>query len=69
MSGSLYITYLDAVIRVLAAGNHQELYTTTLDRIKGYSLDYERSGQDATTKAIQLMEKEKLPALLDVLLR
>lgn len=69
ISGSLYITYLDAVIRVLAAGNRQELYTTTLDRIKGYSLDYERSGQDATGKAIELLEKEKLPALLDVLLR
>ena len=69
ISGSLYITYLDAVIRVLAAGNRQELYTTTLDRIKGYSLDYERSGQDATGKAIELLEKDKLPALLDVLLR
>jgi len=69
VSGSLYITYLDAVIRVRSADNRQELYTATLDRIKGYSLDYERSGQDASTKAIQLLEKEKLPALLDILLR
>ncbi|MFM7329223.1 MAG: LPP20 family lipoprotein [Bacteroidota bacterium] len=69
ISGSLYITYLDAVIRIVSATNGQELYTTSLDRIKGYSLDYERSGQDATGKAIELLEKEKLPALLEVILQ
>ena len=69
ISGSLYITYLDAVIRIVSANNGQELYTTALDRIKGYSLDYERSGQDATGKAIELLEKEKLPALLEVILQ
>ena len=69
VSGSLYITYVTAVIRVALAQNNQEIYETTLDRIKGYSLDYERSSQEAYNRSIEILEKEKLPDLLNAILQ
>jgi arginine repressor len=69
VTGSLYITYVTAVIRVALAQNNQEIYATTLDRIKGYSLDYERSSQEAYNRSIEILEKEKLPDLLNAILQ
>ena len=68
-SGSIYITYVTAVIRVATASNNKEIYATTLDRIKGYSLDYERSSQEAYNKSLETLEKEKLPELLNAILQ
>jgi hypothetical protein len=68
-SGSIFITYVTAVIRVATASNNKEIYATTLDRIKGYSLDYERSSQDAYNKSLEALEKEKLPELLNAILQ
>ena len=69
VSGSLYVTYVTAVIRVALATNNKEIYATTLDRIKGYSLDYERSSQEAYNRSIETLEKEKLPELLNAILQ
>jgi len=71
VSGSIYIVYLDAIISVKEnkEGKGREIFNTTLDRIKGYSLDYDRSSLDAYSKAIDLLEKEKLPALLSIILQ
>ena len=69
VSGSIYITYVTAVIRVALAQNNKEIYATTLDRVKGYSLDYDRSSQEAYNKSIETLEKEKLPELLDAILQ
>jgi hypothetical protein len=69
VSGSIYITYVTAVIRVATAQNNKEIYATTLDRVKGYSLDYERSSQEAYNKSLETLEKEKLPELLDAILQ
>jgi hypothetical protein len=69
VTGSLYITYVTAVIRVALAQNNKEIYATTLDRIKGYSLDYERSSQEAYNRSIEILEKEKLPDLLNAILQ
>lgn len=69
VSGSIYITYLTGVIRVTAVRQGKEIYATTLDRIKGYGLDYERSSQDAYTKALETLEKERLPELLNTILQ
>jgi hypothetical protein len=69
VSGSLYTTFVTAVIRVAIAQNNKEIYATTLDRIKGYSLDYERSSQEAYNRSIETLEKEKLPQLLNAILQ
>ncbi|NOS90548.1 MAG: LPP20 family lipoprotein [Cyclobacteriaceae bacterium] len=69
VSGSIYITYVTAVIRVAAAKDNKEIYATTLDRIKGFSLDYERSSQEAYNKSLEVLEKEKLPELLNSILQ
>lgn len=68
-SGSIYITYVTAVIKVFTTHDNKEIYATTLDRIKGYSLDYERSSQEAYNKSVDALEKEKLPELLNAILQ
>ncbi|MBX2962249.1 MAG: LPP20 family lipoprotein [Cyclobacteriaceae bacterium] len=69
VSGSIYITFLTGVIRVTEAREGRVIYATTLDRIKGYGLDYERSSQDAYNKAIENLEKEHLSELLNNVLQ
>ncbi len=69
ISGSIYITYVTAVIRVASLRDNKEIYATTLDRVKGFSLDYERSSQEAYNKSIETLEKEKLPELLNMILQ
>jgi len=69
VSGSIYITYVTAVIRVSTATDNKEIYATTLDRIKGFSLDYERSSQEAYNKSLETLEKDKLPELLNAILQ
>jgi len=68
-SGSIFITYVTAVIRVSTVKDSKEIYATTLDRVKGYSLDYERSSQEAYNKSLETLEKEKLPELLNAILQ
>ncbi len=69
VSGSIYITYVTAVIRVASVKGNKEIYATTLDRIKGFSLDFERSSQEAYNKSLEILEKENLPALLNSILQ
>ena len=69
VSGSIYITYVTAVIKVSSIKDNKEIYATTLDRIKGFSLDYERSSQEAYNKSLDVLEKEKLPELLNSILQ
>jgi hypothetical protein len=68
-SGSIYITYVTAIIKVATTKDNKEIYATTIDRIKGYSLDYERSSQEAYNKSIDELEKRKLPELLNAILQ
>ncbi|MCO5271471.1 MAG: LPP20 family lipoprotein [Cyclobacteriaceae bacterium] len=69
VSGSIYITYVTAVIKVVELPSNKEIYATTLDRIKGYSLDYERSSQEAYNKSLEVLDSEKLPELLNAILQ
>lgn len=69
VSGSIYITFLTGVIRVTEAREGRVIYATTLDRIKGYGLDYDRSSQDAYNKAIETLEKEHITELLNNVLQ
>ena len=68
-SGSIYITYVTAIIRVVTLKDNKEIYATTLDRVKGYSLDYDRSSQEAYNKSMDILEKEKMPELLNTILQ
>lgn len=69
VSGSIYITYLTGVIRVMAVKEGTEIYATTLDRIKGYGLDYDRSSTDAYNKAVETLEKERISELINTVLQ
>ncbi len=69
VSGSIYITYVTAIIKVTTVSNNKEIYATTLDRVKGFSLDFERSSQEAYNKSLETLEKEKLPELLHAILQ
>lgn len=69
VSGSIYISYVTSVIHVNTANGNKEIYATTLDRIKGYSLDHERASQEAYSKSLEILENEKLPELLNAILQ
>ena len=69
ISGSIYITYLTGVIKVTAMKEGREIYATTLDRVKGYGLDYDKSSVDAYNKAMESLEREQLKELLSTVLQ
>ena len=69
ITGSIYVTYLTGVIRVATMKDKKEIYATTLDRIKGYGLDYDKSSIDAYNKAMETLEKERLSELLETVLQ
>lgn len=69
VSGSIYITYLTGIIKVMAMKEGKEIYATTLDRVKGYGLDYDKSSMDAYNKALETLEKERMKELLNTVLQ
>lgn len=69
VSGSIYITYLTSVIKVMALKEGREIYATTFDRLKGYGLDYDKSSVDAYNKALESLEKERMKELLNTVLQ
>jgi len=69
VSGSIYITFLTGTIRVRSAPDGKEIYVGGLDRIRGFGLDYSRSSQDAYSKALETLEKEQFPELLQTILK
>jgi hypothetical protein len=69
ITGSIYVTYLTSVIKVFALRDGIEIYATTLDRVKGYGLDYDKSSVDAYDKAMDALEKERLKDLINTVLQ
>lgn len=69
VSGNIHIAFVTSEIHVSTLKDNKEIYATTLDRIKGYSLDYERSSQDAYNKSLEVLDKEKMPELLNAILQ
>ena len=69
VSGSIYITYLTGVIKVTAMKEGREIYATTLDRVKGYGLDYDRSSVDAYNKALETLEQDRMREMLNTVLQ
>jgi hypothetical protein len=69
VSGNIHIAFVTSEIHVSTMKDNKEIYATTLDRIKGYSLDFERSSQDAYNKSLEVLDKEKMPELLNAILQ
>ncbi len=69
VNGSIHITYLTGLIKVALAKEDKVIYSTTLDRIKGYGLDFERSSQDAYNRGLETLEKERFNELLNTILQ
>lgn len=69
VTGSIYVTYLTSIIKVTAVKEGKEIYAGTLDRIKGYGLDYDKSSTDAYNKSIETLEKERMNELLNTVLQ
>jgi hypothetical protein len=69
VSGSIYVTYLTSTIKVTAVKDNKEIYATTLDRIKGYGLDYDKSSNDAYNKALETLERDRMNELIDNVLQ
>lgn len=69
VTGSIYVTYLTSVIKVITVKENNEIYATTLDRVKGYGLDYDKSSVDAYSKAIESLEKDKIGELISTILQ
>src|SRR5690606_33880342 len=69
ITGSIYVTYLTSIIRVTAVKEDKEIYATTLDRVKGYGLDYDKSNIDAYNKALETLEKDKVQELISTILQ
>ncbi len=69
ISGSIYVTYLTSIIKVTTVRESKEIYATTLDRVKGYGLDYDKSSIDSYNKALETLEKERIVELLNTVLQ
>jgi hypothetical protein len=69
ITGSIYVTYLTGLIKVMTVREGKEIYATVLDRIKGFGLDYDKSSIDAYNKAMETLEKEKMNELINTVLQ
>lgn len=69
VTGSIYVTYLTSTIRVTELKDKREIYATTLDRIKGFGLDYDKSSVDAYNKAVETLEKERMNEIINNVLQ
>lgn len=69
ITGSIYVTYVTGLVKVITLKEGKEIYTTVLDRIKGFGLDYEKSSIDAYNKAMETLEKDKMSELINTVLQ
>ncbi len=69
ISGSIHITYLTCVIKVTAVREGKGIYATSLDRIRGYGLDFEKSSIDAYSKSLEALEKEVVAEFINTVLQ
>ncbi|MGC4022158.1 MAG: hypothetical protein QM734_09550 [Cyclobacteriaceae bacterium] len=68
VAGSIFITYATSVIRVSSVKDNKEIYATTVDRVKGFSLDYaQQSGR--LYKLIESLDSQTLPEMLNAILQ
>jgi hypothetical protein len=53
----------------MAMKEGKEIYATTLDRVKGYGLDYDKSSIDAYNKALETLEKDRMKEMINSVLQ
>jgi len=68
-SGSIYVTYFNLNINVIDMATGAEIHHAGIDRLKAYSLNYDRSSQSGYDKALEILEKETMPKLIEEILR
>jgi hypothetical protein len=69
VTGSIYVSFVSVIIKVEELQKNKEIYATSLERVRGFSLDYERSSQDAYNKVLETLTKETMPALINSVLQ
>lgn len=69
VAGSIFVTYLNGIIRVSSAKEGNEIYALSLDRVKGYGLDFDRSSADAYNNTTASLEDERLKDLINTILQ
>lgn len=69
VAGSIFVTYLNGVIRVSSVKEGNEIYALSLDRVKGYGLDFARSSVDAYNNTAASLEDERLKDLVNTILQ
>ena len=69
ITGSIYVSFVSVVIKVEDIKAGRDIYATSIDRVRGFSLDYERSSQDGYNKVLETLEKETMPALINAVLQ
>jgi len=69
VTGSIYACYLTSTITVKTVKEGTDVYATTLDRIKGYGLDFDKSSIDSYNKAVETLEKDHINELLNTVLQ
>ncbi len=68
-SGSTCITYSNLQIAVSESGTGEQIYQGGFSKIKGYSSDYERSARYAYNEGLKVLEDEKIPELINSILK
>ncbi len=66
--GNIFVSHLNLSISVVDNEDKNQIYGVSLDRIKGYSLDYERASREGYAEAIQKIEKETINELISAIL-
>ncbi len=69
VSGSIYITYVNLSVSVQDLKRSREVYNTSLNQVRGYSLDYQRSSAEGFSKCLEILENEKVPELINAMLQ
>ncbi len=67
-SGSIYVTYFNLKINVIDMNTGAEIHHAGIDRLKAYSLNYERSSQSGYDKALEVLENKTMPKLIGEIL-
>jgi hypothetical protein len=67
-SESIFISHLDMNCRVIDASSQNEIFSTNLNDVRGFQLNYERAGMEAYKKTLEQLDREVVRKLLEAVL-
>ncbi len=67
-SESIFISHLDMNCRVIEAASQNEIFSTNLNDVRGFQLNYERAGMEAYKKTLEQLDREVVRKLLEAVL-